>query len=73
VKNEYSFYQAIKEGIFTVPGDPEGELDLVPILQILKSAGYKGWMVVEAEQDPAKANPLQYADMARKFLREHWG
>jgi len=73
MQNEYSFYQAIREGIFTVPGDPEGELDLVPILQTLKSAGYKGWMVVEAEQDPAKANPLEYAKMARAFLLKYWG
>jgi inosose dehydratase len=48
-------------------------LDLVPILKILKDAGFKGWMVVEAEQDPAKANPLEYAKMARAFLLNHWG
>jgi inosose dehydratase len=73
MQNEYSFYRAIREGIFTVPGDPEGELDLVPILKILKDAEFKGWMVVEAEQDPAKANPLEYAKMARAFLLKHWG
>jgi inosose dehydratase len=73
VENKFSFYQAIKHGIFTVPGDPDGNLDLRPILQILRRAGYNRWMVVEAEQDPAKANPLQYAKMARAFLREELG
>lgn len=71
-QKEYSFYQAIRSGIFTVPGDPEGE-DLAPIVEILQSVGYSGWMVIEAEQDPAKANPLQYARTARAFLREQLG
>jgi inosose dehydratase len=72
--NEFSFYQAIEHGIFTVPGDPEGE-DLYPILKILQDAGYNRWLVIEAEQDPAKAKktPLEYANMARSFLREHLG
>jgi len=71
-KENYSFYQAIRSGIFTVAGDPDGE-DLTAIVEILTGVGYSGWMVVEAEQDPAKANPLQYAKMARAFLREHVG
>ena len=38
------------------------------------SAGnYQGWFVVEAEQDPDKANPLEYAKKARTFIREHTG
>lgn len=81
VSKNYSFFQAIESGIFTVPGDPEGELDLVPILQILKDVGYSGWMIIEAEQDPAKADPcthkhttpLAYARIARAFLRTHLG
>jgi inosose dehydratase len=72
VRDSYSFYQAIKSGIFTVPGDPDGD-DLAPIVAILKEAGYSGWMVIEAEQDPAKANPLQYAKTARAFLRKQLG
>ncbi len=62
-----SFQQGIEDGIFTVPGD--GSIDFVPILQTLGSAGYAGWLVVEAEQDPAKANPLEYAIKARGYLR----
>jgi len=79
VRKNYSFYEAIENGIFTVPGDPEGDLDLAPILEILKDVGYSRWMVIEAEQDPGKADPstrkltapLAYAQIARAFLRQH--
>ena len=43
----------------TVPGDPEGELDLAPIVSILKDVGYSGWMVIEAEQDPANDGTVE--------------
>jgi inosose dehydratase len=62
-----SFQEAIEAGVFTVPGD--GAIDFVPILAALSDAGYEGWLVVEAEQDPAKANPLEYAIKARSYLR----
>jgi len=51
-----------------VPGD--GVLDFRPILQALADAGFEGWLVVEAEQDPAKANPLDHARKARAYLRD---
>ena len=51
-----SFMQAVLDGVFTVPGD--GFIDFPAILKILREAGYAGWLVCEAEQDPAKANPL---------------
>jgi len=63
-----SFLQAVKEGVFTVPGD--GFIDFRPVLRLLAEHGYEGWLVVEAEQDPAKANPLEYALKARRYLRE---
>ncbi len=66
-----SFQQAIEAGVFTVPGD--GSIDFVPILQTLADADYEGWLVVEAEQDPAKATPLEYALKARNYLREVLG
>lgn len=47
---------AVRAGVFTVPGD--GDVDFKPIFDILDRTGYEGWVVVEAEQDPAKANPL---------------
>jgi inosose dehydratase len=66
-----SFQQGIEAGVFTVPGD--GSIDFVPILQALAAADYEGWLVVEAEQDPAKANPLEYAIKARTYLRDVLG
>ena len=64
--NDYSFRQAFLEGAFTVPGD--GCIDYKPILKELKSNNYKGWLVVEAEQDPKKANPLEYAKKGYEYL-----
>jgi inosose dehydratase len=71
VQQNLSFADAIQAGVFTVPGD--GAIDFVPILQALADAGFEGWLVVEAEQDPAKANPLEYALKARAYLREVLG
>jgi inosose dehydratase len=68
-----SFWDGLKAGIFTVPGDPEGMIDFGPILQTLSDADFEGWLVVEAEQDPAKANPLRYFKMAREYLRQTSG
>ncbi len=66
-----SFLDSVKAGVFTVPGD--GCIDFLPIFKALADAGYGGWFVVEAEQDPDKANPLEYAKMARNFIRENTG
>ncbi len=67
----WSFLKAVREGAFTVPGD--GCVDFDPILKLLSEAGYEGWLLVEAEQDPAKANPLEYAMKARAYIKEHAG
>lgn len=66
-----SFLQGVKEGVFTVPGD--GIIDFKPIFQILAELGYEGWMIVEAEQDPAVANPFEYALMARNYIKKTAG
>lgn len=66
-----SFLAGVRLGAFTVPGD--GCIDFDPIFKVLEDAGYEGYMVVEAEQDPAKANPLEYALKARKFITEKTG
>lgn len=68
---DMSFLQAVRAGAFTVPGD--GCIDFAPIFDILSENGYEGWLLVEAEQDPAKANPLEYAIKARKYIREKAG
>jgi inosose dehydratase len=54
-----------------VPGD--GAIDFAPVFETLRSSGYEGWWVVEAEQDPAKADPLEYAIKARKYIRDKAG
>ena len=64
--SDTSFMQAVLDGVFTVPGD--GFVDFPALLKILHDAGYQGWLVVEAEQDPAKAHPLTYAKMGYENL-----
>ena len=64
-----SFLQGVLAGAFTVPGDPEGAIDFVPLLRILAEHGYDGWLVIEAEQDPDKRDPLEYQSMGLKALK----
>lgn len=68
-----SFQDAILKGVFTVPGDPAGTIDFEPVLATLGEAGYEGWLVVEAEQNPAAATPLKYAKTAHAYLTEVLG
>lgn len=71
--NHKSFLTGVKEGVFTVPGDEEGMVDYRPIWEAIKNSGYEGWIMVEAEQDPAKANPFIYAKKARTYIKEVTG
>ncbi|MGO4901265.1 myo-inosose-2 dehydratase [Bacillus sp. GM2] len=64
-----SFQQAFLQGMFTVPGD--GCIDFREVYKMLLKHGYSGWIVVEAEQDPDVANPLEYALIARKYIDRH--
>ncbi len=66
LKQDLSFRHAFLEGAFTVPGD--GCIDYLPIMKELKKNKYNGWLVVEAEQDPKKANPLEYAKKGYAYL-----
>ena len=61
---EWSFLDSVLAGVYTVPGD--GCIDYVGVFRNLPS--YSGWVVVEAEQDPAKANPLIYATLGYRNL-----
>lgn len=71
VETKISFLEAVKLGVFTVPGD--GMIDFKPIVSAIDASGYKGWVVIEAEQDPALANPLEYAIKARTYIKSIWG
>jgi len=62
----WSFLKGVVEGVFTVPGD--GVIDYGPFARLLAEIGYRGWVVVEAEQDPAKANPLEMARIGHAAL-----
>lgn len=66
-----SFAAAVKRGVFTVPGD--GAIDFAKIFSVLAEADYEGWMVVEAEQDPQQAPPLEYARRGREYVRKEAG
>src|SRR5215467_5293723 len=61
-----SFLDAVLDSVFTVPGD--GCIDFGELLAALAAAHYGGWLVVEAEQDPAKAPPLAYARLGYTHL-----
>lgn len=64
-----SFLEGVRRGVFTVPGDPEGGVDFLPVLKIAAEHGYQGWLVIEAEQDPLVRNPFEYQSMGLKALR----
>lgn len=64
-----SFLQGVVQGVFTVPGDQDGAVDFAPLLQILSAAGYDGWIVIEAEQDPKERNPHLYQTLGLATLK----
>jgi inosose dehydratase len=73
-KKDWSFLDAVVGEVFAVPGD--GSIDFEPLLRDLARAGYAGWLVVEADQDPAKAHPLTHArighDCLRPLAQRYW-
>ncbi|WEG72413.1 myo-inosose-2 dehydratase [Vagococcus intermedius] len=70
-ESKMSFLDGVKSGVFTVPGD--GMIDFSPIWKLIDENDYEGWIVVEAEQDPAKANPFLYAKKARNHIKQVTG
>lgn len=65
-RRDLSFLDAVLAGVFAVPGD--GSIDFRAVFAALAAAGYGGWLVVEAEQDPAKAHPLTHARMGHDHV-----
>ena len=65
--NRRSFLDGVLEGMFTVPGD--GDLDFARVMQALAQMRYSGWIVIEAEQDPARAPPKTYAELGLRTLQ----
>lgn len=66
LKKDSPFLEAVLNGIYTVPSD--GVIDFVSIIKVLKQMDYKGWIIIEAEQDPKKANPYIYSKKALEFI-----
>jgi inosose dehydratase len=66
-RKDDTFNSAVKEGFFTVPGD--GDLDFSELAKFVRTSGYRGWVIVEAEQDPAKAPPREYAEKAYRYVK----
>ena len=73
---KWSFRRAVVEGVFTIPGDGhpgDGSVDFPQIFACLAARDYRGWLIVEAEEDPAKAEPFAKAKRARKYVKSHAG
>lgn len=64
-----SFLDGVLRGMFTVPGD--GDLDFQPLFDALSEINYSGWVIVEAEQDPAIADPRVFAKIGLETLRHN--
>jgi inosose dehydratase len=61
-QRDLSFNDGVRAGMFTVPGD--GSVDFAPLGRFVRETGYKGWLIVEAEQDPSKAPPKPFVTRA---------
>ncbi|MBL4784986.1 MAG: myo-inosose-2 dehydratase [Cohaesibacteraceae bacterium] len=68
-EQDLSFLEGVRRGVFTVPGDDDGCVDFLPVLKIAAEHDYSGWLVIEAEQDPAVRNPFHYQSLGLKALK----
>ncbi|MFC7581484.1 hypothetical protein ACFQ23_01125 [Schaalia naturae] len=62
--------------MLTVGGGAQGTggaTDLAALLRPVVDSGCRGRLVVEAEQDPAKADPFEDALKVRGYLRDALG
>jgi inosose dehydratase len=64
-----TFLDGVRQGVFTVPGDPEGAIDFAPLIALLAEARYDGWIVIEAEQDPEERDPVEYQSLGLSTLK----
>ena len=64
-----SFLDGVAAGVYSVPGDPEGCIDFQSITDKLMAMDYNGWIVVEAEQNPAKADPFHYSKLGFETIQ----
>ena len=67
---DLSFNEGVRSGMFAVPGD--GTLDFTPLARFVRETGYRGWLVVEAEQDPAIVPPLPAVTAAFHHIVEQF-
>jgi len=63
----WSFLESVLNGVFAVPGD--GCVDFPAVFARLRAHGYRGWIVLEAEQDPAVAPSYAFAERGYRHLR----
>jgi inosose dehydratase len=64
-----SFLEGVRRGVFTVPGDAEGAVDFLPVLEVAAQHGYQGWLVIEAEQDSSVRIPMEYQSLGLRSLK----
>jgi inosose dehydratase len=69
LKTDSSFLNSVLNGVFTVPGD--GDINFPELFKMVGENSYSGWIVVEAEQDPAKAHPLTYVTMGYNNIESY--
>jgi len=72
-REKWSFRRAIVAGVFTIPGASDGAVDFPSLFNGLAVRGYRGWLVVEAEEDPAQVEPFAKAQRARDYVRKQAG
>lgn len=65
---DMAFNAAVRAGLFTVPGD--GSVNFSPLFDFVRNSNYRGWMVVEAEQDPTVAVPGPTVARAFRFVQD---
>ncbi|MBC61917.1 MAG: myo-inosose-2 dehydratase [Zetaproteobacteria bacterium] len=67
---ETSFLDSVLTGIFTVPGD--GMIPFTNLFRLIQKHKYQGWLIIEAEQDPLKANPFDHAKNSFEYINKNW-